>query len=217
MSRSTASNSWPTRSRNRLAGWLALALAGLFAAPLASAQDWGDSEDDWSAAPAPATSPAASAGSASAGRSAAAGWSLQAGVGFTADPDTFLMNFEAPYAFNEWVSAGPAMQVGVEDHHTIVSPSANVRLTIPDLPGRSFDRVHPYLFTGLGFAYVEKDRGRNDGDGVGLLIPVGVGVEYQVSEKVFLGSQMMLNFLPKETKGESFYYAWQIAGLRFAF
>lgn len=217
MSRSTASKLPQTRSRIRLVRGLTLALACLLAAPLVNAQDWGDSEDDWSTSPAPAPASTPTRRSSSAGRSAAAGWSLQAGVGFTADPDTFLMNFEAPFFFNEWIAAGPAMQVGVEDHHTIVAPSANVRITIPDLPGRSLDRLHPYAFTGIGFAYVEKDRGRNDGDGVGLLIPFGVGVEYQVSQKVFLGSQMMFDFLPKETKNEGFFFAWQMAGLRFAF
>ncbi|MEZ4331161.1 MAG: hypothetical protein R3F35_05390 [Myxococcota bacterium] len=217
MSRSTAPKRTLTRSRHRLAPCLTVAIACLLAAPLANAQDWGDSEDDWSASPAPAPASTTTSRSSSYGRSAAAGWSLQAGVGFTADPDTFLMNFEAPYSFNPWISAGPAMQVGVEDHHTIVAPSGNVRITIPDLPGRSLDRLHPYAFTGIGFAYIEKDRGRNDGDGVGLLIPFGVGVEYQVSEKVFLGSQMMFNFLPKETKNEGFFFSWQMAGLRFAF
>jgi len=109
------------------------------------------------------------------------------------------------------------MQIGLEDHYAIVAPTANLTLRVPDLPGRDFDRVHPYAFAGLGFAYIEKDRGQNDGDGVGFLIDTGVGVEYQVSEKVFLGTQMMFNFLPKETKNEGFFFAWQIAGIRFAF
>lgn len=193
---------------------LATALALLFAAPAALAQNWGEDPDDGSSAAAPASRPAPSRAS---HRSAAAGWSFQTGVGFTADPETFLMNFEAPYAFNEWFSAGPAMQVGLEKDRTIVAPSGNLRLTVPDLPGRDFDRLHPYVFAGMGLAYLEKDKGRNDGDGVGFLVDTGFGLEFQVSEKVFLGSQMMFNFLPKETKNEGFYYAWQIAGIRFAF
>ncbi len=48
-------------------------------------------------------------------------------------------------------------------------------------------------------------------------IDTGVGVEYPLSEKVFLGTQMMFNFLPKVTKNEGFIFAWQIAGIRFAF
>lgn len=217
MSRSPASKPSTPHARAHAARWVALAFVWLLAAPLASAQDWGDSEEDWSTAPAQTPATTSSSRSSTYRRAPGSGWSLQAGVGFTAEPDTFLMNFEVPYAFNGWVSAGPAIQVGLEDDHTIVAPSANLRLTIPDLPGRGLDRVRPYAFTGIGFAYLDKDRGRNDGDGAGLLIPVGVGIEYQVSEKVFLGTQMTFNFLPKDTQGQSFFYAWQLAGLRFAF
>jgi len=194
----------------------ALALAFLIAASSAQAQSGGDDPDeDWSSpSAAPAKHPASRAVSR---QSDAVGWSFQTGIGFTADPETFLLNFEAPYAFNEWISAGPMLQVGLEKDHTIVAPAGNLRLTVPDLPGRAFDRLHPYVFGGMGFAYLEKDKGRNDGDGVGFLVDTGFGVEYQVSQKVFLGSQMMFNFLPKETKNEGFYYAWQIAGIRFAF
>lgn len=202
----------------RLAALTSLVAVVLCNAPLANAQDWGDDEDeDWSASePTPAQSQRSSPPSSSS-RNAAAGWSLRAGLGFTADPETFLLNFEAPYAFNEWVSAGPMMQIGLEDHHSIVAPTANLTLRVPDLPGSAFDDVHPYAFAGMGFAYIEKDRGQNDGDGAGFLIDTGIGVEYQLSEKVFIGTQMMFNFLPKETKNEGFIFAWQIVGIRFAF
>ncbi len=218
MTASVDSKPAKTRAGRLLAVLTSLGAAVLFTAPLANAQDWGDDGDeDWSnSEPTPAR-PRNSSSPSSSRRSAAAGWSVRAGLGFTADPETFLLNFEAPYAFNEWVSAGPMMQIGLEDHRTIVAPTANLTLRVPDLPGRAFDGVQPYAFAGMGFAYIEKDRGRNDGDGVGFLIDTGVGVEYQVSEKVFLGTQMMFNFLPKETKGEGFIYAWQIAGIRFAF
>lgn len=196
----------------------AVLFAALLIAPITQAQDWGDdSSEDWDAPAPTSTSSSSATRSKSSFANAAAGWSVRGGVGFTADPEMFLMNFEAPYAFNEWVSAGPMLQVGLEDHHAMVAPSANITLAVPDMPGESFDRVRPYGFAGVGFAWIEKDRGRNDGDGVGLLIDFGAGVEYQVSEKVFVGSQMMFNFLPKETKGEGFIFAWQLAGIRFAF
>ena len=34
---------------------------------------------------------------------------------------------------------------------------------------------------------------------------------------VFFGSQMMFNFLPEETEDETFIFAWQLGGIRFAF
>lgn len=205
-----------TRAAARLAALVGVALATLFAAPLAQAQDWGDdSSEDWSspqpAQPRPRTT---SGGSSSGYRNAAAGWSFQGGVGFTADPDAFLMNFEAPYAFNRWFSFGPALQIGINDHRTIAAPTGNLRVTIPDLPGRSFDRVHPYAIAGMGFAVIDPEG--KDAQ-IGFLIDFGAGVEYQVSEKVFVGTQMIFNVLPDEVTDENFYFAWQVGGIRFAF
>jgi opacity protein-like surface antigen len=185
----------------------ALVLAG---ASNAEAQDWGsDPEDDWStpAQSSPAASPS----------SALTGWSLRAGIGFTEGPETFLMNFEVPYAFDRWVSAGPMLQVGVDNNETIVAPTMNVTLSIPDMPGTLFDRVVPYTFAGMGFAVIEDDNRRGDNSSVGFLIPFGFGVEYRVSDRIALGSQMTLNFLPKETLDQNFWFSWQIGGVRFSF
>jgi len=115
----------------------------------AFAQDWGaDPSDDRYAPQAPEYS---------GGSAARTGWSIRTGLGFTADPDTFLLNFELPYAFDRWVSSA------------------------------------------------------------GFLVNFGFGLEYQLSERFFLGSQMMFNFLPEETLDEKFFYSWQIGGLRIAF
>ena len=212
-----------TRSGRRLFTMLTVLLgigaAALLAAPLAEAQDWGDdSSEDWSSQPAQPQPRSSASSRGSSSRSAADGWSLQGGIGFTADPDTFLMNFEAPYAFNRWFSFGPALQVGVADHRTIVAPTGNLRVTIPDMPGRAFDRVHPYAIAGMGFAVIDNETNGRDGSAAtGFLIDFGAGVEYQVSEKVFFGTQMIFNVLPDEVKGEQFYFAWQLSGIRFAF
>lgn len=146
----------------------------------------------------------------------AEGWSARLGAGFTAGPDTFLLNFEAPYAFNEWIAVGPMLQLGLDDDHTIAAPTLNVTLKYPELPG-VFDRVIPYAFGGLGLAVIKDDRARNDDTSVGFLIDVGMGAEYQLSDRVFVGTQMMLDFLPKQTQGQKFIFAWQIGGLRYAF
>jgi len=210
----------PSRAARALALPLILALAALVdlvAASPGRAQDWGDdASDDWST-PQPTETPAQSTSASGATRGGGAGFSMRGGFGFTASPDTFLMNFELPYAFNEYVALGPMMQVGLEKDHTIVAPTLNGTLKIPNLSG-SLDRFIPYAFAGLGFAYIDKDQGRNsDGDGAGFMIDAGVGLEYQVSEKVFLGTQMMFNFLPQKVQKQKFFFAWQLAGIRFAF
>ncbi len=195
--------------------WVVYAIATAFAFALvlatqsAFAQDWGaDPSDDRFAAPAPAYS---------GGSAARTGWSARAGLGFTADPGTLLLNFELPYSFDRWISAGPMLQVGIDGPQTIIAPTANVSVTIPDLPGESFDRLHPYALIGIGFAVIEDDNRPNDNISAGFLINFGFGVEYQISDRFFLGSQMMFNFLPEETLDEKFFYSWQVGGMRIAF
>lgn len=195
----------------------ALLFAGLLlcGAP-AWAQDWGDdSHDDWNA-PQPAPAPTARA-RAIRRPGDDLGWSVRSGLGFTADPTSFLLNFEVPYAFESWFAIGPMLQIGLAEDDTLVIPTLNMTLKIPDLPGRDFDRVHPYGFAGVGFAYIEREVRNEDRDGAGFLVTAGLGVEYQVSERVYFGSQMMFNFLPKETEGDHFIYSWQLGGIRFVF
>ncbi len=177
------------------------------------AQDWGsESEDDWSQ---PASSTSAQGGPGA--RDLPLGWSARIGIGFIDDPNAFLLNLEAPYVFDQWVSAGPMFQIGLDNNNTIVAPTMNVTVTIPHLPGEKLDRIHPFGFVGMGFAYIEDDNRRNDNSSAGFLINFGFGVEYQISDNVLLGSQMMFNFLPEEVLDERFFYAWQIGGVRISF
>ena len=182
----------------------------LLLAHSAGAQDWGRQDDD------PWTQPSAPAATA-AEPGLLSGWSLRAGIGFIDDPTALLLNIEAPYTFDQWVYAGPMFQIGIDDNNTIVAPTINVGVTLPDLPGEDFDRLHPYGFVGIGFAYIEDDNKRNDNSSAGFLITCGIGIEYQLSESFYVGSQMMFNFLPEETLNEKFFYSWQVGGLRYAF
>jgi len=188
-----------------------LAIASLLVSGTSIAQDWGsDPNEEWS------TAEASGSGSAPS-HSSAPGWSARLGIGFTADPDTFLINIEAPYAFDRWVSVGPMFQLGLHHDDRIFAPTANVTVTIPDLPGQKLDRLLPYATAGMGFAVLEKDDRPNKNTSSGFLANVGFGLEYEINEHVFVGSQMMFNFLPTEVLDEKFFYSWQIAGLRIKF
>ncbi|MEZ4282346.1 MAG: outer membrane beta-barrel protein [Myxococcota bacterium] len=145
------------------------------------------------------------------------GWSARAGIGFTGNPSTFLMNFEAPYAFNEWIALGPMLQLGLDDDYTFAAPTLNTTVKFPNFLGPAFDRVVPYALGGLGLAVIENEDAPNDKRSVGFLIDFGFGVEYQLSDRLFVGTQMMFDFMPKQTQGQKFIYAWQIGGLRYAF
>lgn len=190
-----------------LAWALLLAVVVTLASPLpAHAQDWGGEDDgSWST---PARSqPVATL----------SGWSLRGGIGFTEGPDSLLLGFELPYAFDQWVSAGPMLQVGIDNENTIVAPSANVTITFADLPGKALDRIDPFVSVGLGFAVIGDDDRQNANTGVGFLIPVGFGLEYPVSDRLSLGSHMTLNFLPEETLNQNFWFSWQVGTVRIAF
>ncbi len=202
-------------SIRRAAFPIALALFALATsvAGTSSAQDWGNEDDDgWSQPARPSRStPTQSA------YPPDSGWSMRVGIGFIDDPNGLLLNFEAPYAFDQWVSAGPMLQVGIDDNNTVIAPTASVTITIPDLPGEDFDRFHPFGLVGMGFAYIEDDNRRNDNSSVGFLVNFGVGIEFEVSERLSIGSQMMFNFLPETTLDEDFFYSWQVGGIRISF
>jgi len=179
----------------------------LLVSPLAMAQDWGsESDDNWSSAPR-SQSPVGQR----------LGWSARLGIGFTIDPDTFLLNLEAPYAFDPWVSVGPMMQIGIDNDDSIWAPTVNTKITIPDMPGEGLDRFVPFFMGGLGFAVLRDDDRRNNKSSAGFLVNTGFGLDFRISEHLFVGSQMIFNFLPDRTLGEKFWYSWEVIGFRVGF
>lgn len=192
----------------------AVMLATIGWAGAIDAQDWGESEDGWSEDSEPYRESNESSTSSTPVTTA---WSLRAGVGFTIDPNTFLMNFEVPYRFDQYVSLGPMVQVGVEEQRLLVAPTANLTLTIPNLPGESLDRFHPNIFGGIGFAVIENDKRGGDKKSAGFLVNAGFGLDYQLSEHLSIGSRMIFNFLPERTLEQKFWYSWEVAGIRLAF
>jgi hypothetical protein len=203
----------PGSRATRLAVLLVGSLLVLLTPTLASAQGWG--EDDWE--PAPDQTSNTNSGAGQRNESPTSPWSLRAGMGFTADPDDFLLNFELPYRFDQYVSVGPMIQVGLGERRYIVAPTANLTITIPDMPGETLDRFHPHFFGGIGFAVIENEERGGSNRGAGFLANAGVGVDYALSERVSVGSRMIFNFLPGRTLDEKFFYSWEIIGLKLDF
>lgn len=206
-------------------------VAALFLAGPAIAQDWGSEDYDtqhedqgWERAdPQPPAEdpydrgydrPAAGSGYVPSSRP---GWSARVGVGFTADPESLHLNFELPYSFDRWVSAGPSVQVGLDDDNTIVAPTLDVNVRLAELSSLGLERVRPYGIVGMGLAILDQDKRPGDNTDAGFLLNVGMGIEYEVSEHLFLGSQMKFNILPFQTLGQKFFYSWQVGGVRLAF
>ena len=152
-------------------------------------------------------------------------FSLKPGLGFTAGPTTLLLGFEGDYRVAEPFSVGLLTEVGIDDDLTIVSPQLYARYW-PDLgemidPDVSF--IEPYVHLGVGFTWWDADvyKGVNDDDTQFLLSP-GFGVDFRINEHVSVGSQMLFNVIPGAIHDntpidDTFYYSWEVIGLRYRF
>jgi hypothetical protein len=145
------------------------------------------------------------------------GWSVKGGVGLTENPDTFLLNFEAQRTVGDWLAVGPMVQLGFDDDWTFVAPTLNATIRPFHFSGEGWERIVPYGFAGAGIGIIDNDDAPNDKTSVGFLIDLGTGLEFRITERVYLGSQVMFNFLPQQTSGQKFFFSWQVAGLRYAF
>jgi hypothetical protein len=146
-------------------------------------------------------------------------WSPHAGIGFTADPDAFLMTLGVEYGALDFMSVGPLLQLGFSDDDTIVAPTADFRFGI-DLSGVSNQyvrRLEPFVNAGLGMAYIEKERGNSDRDDVGFLMNGGVGAQYWFADEMAVGTHMMFNGMPDDVLDEHFFFSWQVVTFRFRF
>lgn len=147
-------------------------------------------------------------------------FSIRGGFGFTADPSTFLLAGAVDYFVNEQFAIGPLLQAGISDNRSIVAPTLNLQYFI-DLTGVSKDgalrKLRPLLQGGVGFAYIHKDIGSQNTDELGFLLNLGFGLEYDVTQKLALGSNMLFNILPHEVAGENFFFSWQVLGFRLRF
>jgi opacity protein-like surface antigen len=147
------------------------------------------------------------------------GFSVQGGLGFTADPDAFLLEFEGSYSIDGAVSFGPAIQIAVDDDLVLVSPTLFTRYSfdLSDATSEVIRPLSPYVQAGLGLTHIDRKRRRRYRDETGFLMNLGMGVDYAVSENVSIGSRMLFNILPGDVEDENFYFSWQVAGLRYHF
>ena len=147
--------------------------------------------------------------------------SVQASLGFTGSPSTFLMALELPYSLTDHLSLGPAMQLGVDSNQTFFTFSANLRYAfdlsqaLPQFEER--DKLKPFVQGGIGLAHYSTDTRGRDRNETGFLLNMGFGIDYYLTEKIALGSNMLFNVIPGAVLGDRFVYSWQLASLRFHF
>lgn len=153
------------------------------------------------------------------------GWSVGGGIGLTASPTSFLMQFDAPYRFGGGLSIGPQLQIGVSGGTTIVSFAANGRYDFDGLFGSGngfMSKISPFANGGLGFTYMKrgKKKSYSDNSGIGFLMEFGGGVAFALNERISLESAMQFNIIPDgagPNDNDKFYWSWQMIGARVHF
>jgi opacity protein-like surface antigen len=152
------------------------------------------------------------------------GFSVGVGIGFTASPDSFLMQFQAPYDFGNGFALGPQLQLGLESGFTLVGATLDGRYSF-DLSYHRNDfvsRLEPFVSLGLGLAYMKIDVDVPfvpdlSADDVDFMLNPGLGLSYRLSERIALESVMQFNIVPGDVLGDKFYYTWQMLGARYKF
>jgi hypothetical protein len=142
---------------------------------------------------------------------------ITVGVGFTDDPDAFLIGGDADFYQSERLAIGPSLQFAVDDGVTIFAPSFHGKLVFPLEPSSSGTLMMPFVQGGAGIAYIDKDRGNNDEDDWGFLLQAGGGLEVRFDEKYALATTILVNLLPGEVTDEGAYLSWQIVQFSFTF
>jgi hypothetical protein len=147
-------------------------------------------------------------------------WSVAFGTGFVADPDGFLMAFELERRFNRHFALGTLLTLGLEDDDTLAAPHAYGRFIFQlgrqDEGGVS--NLEPFLQAGLGFTHLDRDgSGKHRGENTSFSMIFGGGLDYHFSDWFAVGSRMLVGVVPAEVKGESAYFSWEIARIRFTF
>lgn len=138
------------------------------------------------------------------------------GVGLTEGPDTLLLGGELDFPVNDRFVIGPMIQLGVDDHSTLLAASLHGKCLFPLEHAQGSPAWTPFVQGGLGLAYLSKDRPGDDTD-LGLLVQAGGGIEVRFENQLGIASSFLVDFLPSEVLGERVYVSWQIVQLGFSF
>jgi hypothetical protein len=128
--------------------------------------------------------------------------SLGLGIGFTVDPETFLMGGKFDFPLGYGFSLGPLAQIGLSGDEQLYGFSGNIKYTIavPDVP-----RLLPSLEAGAGVLVSHFDK-RNDETETSFLIVLGGGLDYMLTDHLGLGGHVYAN--PAIGSGEDFFVSF---------
>jgi predicted acylesterase/phospholipase RssA len=106
----------------------------------------------------------------------------------------------------------------VDDDQTLLAPRIQFKRFFPLESNRGGrNELLPFVQGGAGFACLEEDNRPGDDEEIGLLLAVGGGLRFRIGDRLTLGSQMLLNFLPGDVLDEGFYFSWEVVQVVFDF
>ena len=141
---------------------------------------------------------------------------VRAGVGFTADPGSFLTSILADYRVVPNLQAGPLLQFGVSGNTFLIAPTVQVQYTLP-VTVNGAEALKPFAQGGMGLVYIERERNGPNLYDSDFLINFGLGADYWLSPKMAIGNNFLFNFVPGKVLDEAFFLSWQFLTVRYNF
>ncbi len=143
------------------------------------------------------------------------GWSVGGGIGAAASPGQFVLQLDAPYRFSELFSAAPTFQLLAGSSFTRISMSLDgvVHLNLFDESDNVvLANLTPHVGLGAGFTHFSAF-GFNE---TNFLLPIIMGLEFDLTEEIALTNEMRFNIVVT-SDFDTFYWSWQLIGVRYRF
>jgi len=142
-------------------------------------------------------------------------WTGRLGLGFTSNPDTFLLGATGDRQMSEKVSIGPLILFGGNDKNTIFVGAFQARRMF-DIrnEGDKLADIKPFLQGGAGVAYIDKPNRSGD---TGFALSVGGGFDIPLDETSWFGSNILFNIMPGKVADEGMMFSWQVLTFTFTF
>jgi len=123
----------------------------------------------------------------------------------------YAFGVDLPIYFTENFAIGPWMQLGVGQEAVNLLFTANLRYHFDFLDRTRFNKVEPFIQGGAGLVYT-KIAGAKATD---FVMNMGFGAEVPVSDRVYLGSDVMFNPILTRPSGGNWAFTWQFLTFRY--
>lgn len=135
---------------------------------------------------------------------------VHVGIGASSSPTTLLLGGSADFPLDEYLTFGPALQIGRDDNTSFFAPFGQIRYWFGKAADEKF--LLPYAQAGVGFVYM--DRAGRSGD-TAFLLNLGGGVRLLTGEDYRIGSNVLFHFVPGDVGGEDTFLTWEIVQVSF--